>query len=44
MISIIICSTHNDIPDVLKENIKDSIGVPYELVIIDNSKKRIFDI
>lgn len=38
MISLITCSTRKDIPDVLKENIKNSIGVPYELVIIDNSK------
>lgn len=40
MISIIVCSTHNDIPKCLKENIKDSIGVPYELIIIDNSKNK----
>lgn len=38
MISIIICSTKSDISDVLKENIQETVGVPYELVVIDNSK------
>lgn len=38
MISIIICSTKSDISYVLKENIKETVGVPYELVVIDNSK------
>lgn len=37
MVSIIVCSTHNDIPDVLKDNIEESIGVPYELIVVDNS-------
>ena len=39
MISIIICSRHNDITETLKENIASTIGVEYELIIIDNSNK-----
>ena len=38
MISLIICSRKSDIPYELKENINTTIGVKYELVIIDNSK------
>jgi GT2 family glycosyltransferase len=38
MIAIIICSKQQDIEDSLKTNIKDTIGVPYELIVIDNSK------
>lgn len=37
MISIIICARRPDISSELKENIKNTIGVNYELVIIDNS-------
>ena len=37
MISIIICSRHPDISDEMKRNISDTIGVKYELVVIDNS-------
>ncbi len=37
MISIIICSTKPDISVILKENINDTIGVDYELIVIDNS-------
>ncbi|MDD3322130.1 MAG: glycosyltransferase [Paludibacter sp.] len=37
MISIIICSKKSDISTSLKENIKDTIGVDYEIVVIDNS-------
>lgn len=40
MISIIICSRHSDISEELKRNIRDSIGVDYELVIIDNSSNK----
>lgn len=40
MISIIICSRHSDISDELKRNINDTIGVEYELVIIDNSSNK----
>lgn len=40
MISLIICSRHFDIPQTLKDNINSSIGVDYELVIIDNSNNR----
>ncbi|MDR0680715.1 MAG: glycosyltransferase family protein [Dysgonamonadaceae bacterium] len=38
MVSIIICTKQGRIPESLKSSIKDTIGVPYELVIIDNSK------
>lgn len=40
MISIIICSRQSDIPQSLKDNIAETIGVEYELVLIDNSKKQ----
>lgn len=36
MISIIICSRKPDIPIKLKQNIADSIGCEYELIVIDN--------
>jgi GT2 family glycosyltransferase len=38
MISIIICSRNPDISDELKQNIAETIGVEYELIVIDNSK------
>jgi len=38
MISIILCSRKQNIPESLKENIAGSIGVEYELVVIDNSQ------
>ena len=37
MLSCIICSRKHDIPTELKDNIKNSIGCDYELIIIDNS-------
>lgn len=37
MISIIICSKHSDISPELKDNIKNTIGVDYEIIVIDNS-------
>ncbi len=37
MISIIICSRTASISDELTKNINQTIGIPYELVIIDNS-------
>ena len=40
MISIIICSRKPDIPDNLRENIKDTIGSDYELIVIDNSQNK----
>ena len=40
MISIIICSRNKDIPSELKQNIADTIGVDYELVVIDNSRNQ----
>jgi GT2 family glycosyltransferase len=38
MLSLIICSKQGDISGQLKTNITDTIGVPYELIVIDNSK------
>ncbi|MDR3218607.1 MAG: glycosyltransferase [Dysgonamonadaceae bacterium] len=38
MISLIVCSKKGDISAQLKLNIENTIGVPYELIIIDNSK------
>jgi GT2 family glycosyltransferase len=43
MISIIICSRMAKIKETLQKNIEESIGVPYEIVLIDNSKND-FDI
>lgn len=38
MISIIICSKKNTITTTLQENIQETVGIDYELIIIDNSK------
>ena len=38
MITIIICSRKPDIPESLKSNIAQTIGVEHELIVIDNSK------
>ena len=43
MISIVICSRTHTLSESLQKNIEDSIGVPYELVLIDNSINQ-FDI
>ena len=40
MLSLIVCSRKFDIPDSLKDNINRTIGTEYELVVVDNSKKR----
>jgi len=40
MISIIICSRNKDISQNLKDNIADTIGIEYELLVIDNSKNK----
>jgi hypothetical protein len=40
MISIIICSKYSDISSKLKHNIEKTIGVPFELIIIDNSNNK----
>lgn len=40
MISLIICARSNSVPQALLDNIEDTIGVPYEMVIIDNSGNR----
>jgi len=37
MLSIIICSRIGEIPDLLKQNIHNTVGCEYELVVIDNS-------
>lgn len=38
MLSLIICSREADISQGLKENIRETIGIQYELIVIDNSK------
>lgn len=38
MLSLIICSREKDISNSLKSNIKETIGIDYELIIIDNSQ------
>jgi GT2 family glycosyltransferase len=40
MISIIICSRKSDISEELKTNIQSTIGIEYELIVIDNSKNK----
>jgi len=40
MISIIICSRNQTITQALYNNIKETVGIPYELIIIDNSKNQ----
>lgn len=37
MISIIICSTSKEINDIQKKNIDETIGIEYEIILIDNS-------
>ena len=40
MLSVIICSRMPDITDDLKQNIAETIGCEYELIVIDNSKNK----
>lgn len=40
MLSLIICSREADISLSLKENIRETIGIQYELIVIDNSKNK----
>jgi len=40
MISLIICSRNSDISQNLKQNIQNTIGLEYELIVIDNSANR----
>lgn len=40
MLSLIICSREPDISQVLKENIRETIGIQYELIILDNSQNK----
>ena len=38
MISVIVCSINKRLAEQLKQNINDTIGVPWELVLIDNDE------
>jgi hypothetical protein len=40
MISLIICSRNSEISPLLKKNITETIGVGYEVIIIDNSQNK----
>jgi len=40
MISLIICSRNSDISQNLKQNIQNTIGLEYELIVIDNSANK----
>ncbi|MDD4994088.1 MAG: glycosyltransferase [Paludibacter sp.] len=40
MISVVICSRKSNIPIYLEENIKTTIGVDCEIIVIDNSENR----
>lgn len=40
MISIIICSVNKELLEQLEANIRESIGVPYEIIAIDNSVEK----
>ena len=37
MLSLIICSRNSDISATLKKNIETTIGINYELIVINNS-------
>lgn len=41
MISIIICARNVDIPGELRKNIAETIGVDYEIIVIDNSENKL---
>jgi hypothetical protein len=38
MISIIICARKQDVSPELRANIRDTVAVPYEIIVIDNSR------
>lgn len=40
MLSVIICAVHYPIHKKIEENIRDTIGCEYELIVIDNSQNR----
>lgn len=40
MLSLIICTKHGTISDSFVNNIQQTIGVPYELIVIDNTNNR----
>lgn len=40
MISLIICSRNSEIPQSLRDNIARSIGIEFELIVIDNSQNK----
>jgi hypothetical protein len=41
MISLVICSRTSQLNESLRQNIDETIGVEYELVLIDNSKNEL---
>lgn len=41
MISLVICSRTSQLNELLRQNIEDTIGVEYELVLIDNTKNEL---
>ena len=41
MISLVICSRTSQLDELLRQNIEDTIGVEYELVLIDNTKNEL---
>ena len=41
MVSIIICSRNKEIPEPLLSNIEATIGVPFELVIVNNTQNKL---
>jgi glycosyltransferase involved in cell wall biosynthesis len=40
MLSIIICSRTNSLPSSFSKNIQSTVGIPYELILIDNSNNQ----
>lgn len=40
MISLIICSRTNVLPEIFTQNVSDTIGCSYELIVIDNSQNQ----
>lgn len=40
MISLIVCSRNSNIPSSLKNNIEETIGTSYELIVVDNSQRK----
>ncbi|MCQ2204757.1 MAG: glycosyltransferase family protein [Bacteroidales bacterium] len=40
MISFIICSTNKSLPPLFEQNIKETVGCEYEIIVIDNSNNQ----